>query len=124
MGATPGARTPGEQATTEQTVGETGVAIDSTGATDLGGVVADQSEVHAVRVESDAQDFDFNVEAEGADLFGSEQSPASGEETFVPDQNAVTAGTGAVQFTVDVSAASGSTGATATFQVLTEYRRD
>jgi|APHM01.1.fsa_nt_gi hypothetical protein len=124
MSSTPGSRTPGEQPTTEQTVGEVNVDVGSTGTTDLGGVIADEATAREVRVESSDQDFDFNVEAEGADLFGSEQSPSSAEQSFSPDQNARTAGSYAVQYALDVSSASANGSATATVQVLVEYRHD
>lgn len=112
----------GQPANTEQ-VEARGVAIDSTGTTDIGTIVSDEAEIKEIRVESTAQDFDFNVEHNGNDTFGGEQSPTAAEETFVPDQNTRSGGVGDATFVLDVSSASASGGATADVQVVTEYRR-
>lgn len=122
MSAIPGSLTPGEGSKATDTITEMNVAIDSTGTTTLGGVVADEAEVKEVYVISTAQDFDFNVEFAGSDVFANEQSPGSGSEGFTPDQNASVGGTDAAQAVIDVSSASASGGATADVHVVTEYR--
>lgn len=121
MSATPGNRTPGEAEAATDTITEQDVAIDATGTTTLGGVVGDEIVVKEVYVISTAQDFDFNVEVSGSDVFANEQSPSSGSEGFTPDQNARVAGTDAAQVALDVSGASASGGATADVHVVTEY---
>lgn len=103
MSATPNARTPGEHPKTTETVTVENVDVSSTGVTEIGSVVTDQAEVKEVRINTTDQDFDFNVAAEGTDVFSSEQSPSSAEESFVPDQNARVGGTGAVELNFDVS---------------------
>lgn len=123
MSSTPGSRTPGEAPRTEQSLEATGVALDAMGTTDIGSVVAEEAEVEEVYVVSTAQDFDFNIEFNGNDVFGSEQSPDNAEESFTPDQNTRAAGTGDATVTIDVSGA-GTGGATATVIVLVEYRND
>lgn len=114
--------TPGDASATTQTLSASGVAIDSAGTNTVGVAVGDEAELKEVRVNSDAQDFDFNVEMDGNDTFGSEQSPSSGSESFVPDQNRRVAGTGDATVNFAVSGASGSGGATATVVAVVETR--
>jgi len=114
--------TPGGRPPQTQTVEGRDIAIDAAGATDIGAVVAGEAEVKEVRVLSDQQDLDFNIELNGNDTFANEQSPAAAEESFVPDQNTRVGGVGDAELVFDVSSASATAGATATVLVVTEYR--
>lgn len=105
MSTTPGPQAPGAE--TRESDALTGV-VDSTGTNTslLGGVAGDKARLKEVRVESDSQNFDFNVEWAGNDVFSSEQSPSSGEEKFTPDQNTYVGENGALA-RVDVSSTGG-----------------
>lgn len=122
MSATPGPSTPGETATSDEQVHATAVAIDSTGTTDIGSLVTDQATIKEVYVDSTQQDFDFNVEANGNDIFGSEQSPSAAEESFQPDQNQRVGGTDDLELAFAVSSASATGSATADVTVVVEYQ--
>lgn len=122
MNSTPGSRTPGERPRSTQTVEALNVAIDATGQTELGTLIADESVVREVRVDSSAQDFDFNITHNGNNLFANEQSPTNAQEDFTPNQNRRDAGQDDAELAVDISAASGTTGATADIQVLVDTR--
>lgn len=124
MGSTPGPAAPGAAEPTRETLYELGVAIDATGVTDIAKVMCDEMVVKRVRIDSTQQDFDFNIEHNGNDLFSSEQSPSSGEEEFNPGQNKRTGGNGDAELGIDVSAASATANATADVMLDVEYREN
>lgn len=118
--ATPGSRVPDEGAIGERHTQATGVAIDATGTTTVGTPSGYGGEIRAVRVNADAADFDFNIEADGTDIFTAEQSPSgTNEETFVPNQELSEFEGDAPDLVIDVSSASATGGATATVTVDT-----
>ena len=103
----------------DESVEQTGIAVDSTGQTNIGTVGGDRTTVYEVTVTPDAADFDFNVTVDGETVFENAQSPdAAAEESFDPDGDGefvVKAGDGDVVF--DVSSASATGGATADVSV-------
>lgn len=99
-----GPPTPGEAERTTETV-EGVVDSSATNRSRLGSVIGDHIEAEEVRVYSDDQAFSFNVELDGNDLFASEQSPSSGDESFEPGQNVRVGGAGGATLHADVSSA-------------------
>lgn len=118
----PGRKQPGSSYDATETVGASAAAIDGVATIDLGVVAGKDVTVEEVRVEATAADFDFNIEANGNDVFSAEQSPSgTSEEVFRPDQNARAGGDEAVDFEFDVSSASGTGSATASVAVVVTY---
>lgn len=123
MSSTPGPRTPGSAESDSDTVDAAGVAVDATGTTRLGGAVPDDrtGTVTKVVVDSSVADFDFNILVNGTQVFSAAQSlSAAGTEVFIPDAAAKRANGDVLDLEVDVTAASATTGATATVSVEVE----
>lgn len=116
----PGSRLPEEGAIAVVEVSVAGAPTDATTSTAIGTPAGRGGEVKAVFVTASATDFDFNVTADGTDLFNSEQSPGStNEERFDPvTENAEFQGD-APDLVFDVSSASAQGGASADVRVVT-----
>lgn len=122
MSTQPGRKTPAGEGAQTETVGASAAAIDSVATVDLGVVAGKDVTVKEVRVEATASDFDFNIEVDGSDIFGSEQSPSgTSEEVFTPDQNSRVGGDAAVDIEFDVSNNSATGSATASVAVVVSY---
>lgn len=106
--------TPGDEYVITRTIAASGLAVDAAATVTVGSLeVGRRGEVTNVSVTPTAADFDFNIEYDGTDLFSAEQSPAAAsQEDFTPDQNADFDGE-VPEFSIDVSSASGTGGATA-----------
>jgi hypothetical protein len=116
--STPGSLQPDPGYDGAEVVEADGVAIDATGTTTLGAPDGFGGRVAEVVVVPDESDFDFNVEADGSDVFSAEQSPGGdAREAFSPDQNQDLDGD-LPSLTLDVSGASGTGGATADVYVV------
>jgi len=120
--STPAAAFPTNNNDSGQTVFVLDVPVNATGDEALGGVISDETEVKEVVVDSDEQDFEFNVRLSGSDLFSAEQSPGKGVESFTPDQNTRDGGSTYSPIVLNVSSASGEPGATADFYVKVKHR--
>jgi hypothetical protein len=123
-GVTPGSEVPGAavpDTSTEvvETVSVDNVDTSTTGTTRVGTPAGRDGEVEEVRVDADEQDFEFNIERDGSDVFVNEQSPGGTvEEKFFPtdDENAAFVGEDP-QIDFDVSSTSGTTTASADVEV-------
>lgn len=110
--------TPGTQQL-ETTTLEGNVDVSSGGTTRIGAIIASEARVTEVRTDSSNQDYDFNVELDGSDVFSAEQSPSNAEESFSPDQNTTVGGAGSTEVQVDISDTGTGSG---DFAVQLEYR--
>lgn len=122
MSTLPGRRTPSESETSRDTISLSGVAIDAAGVTDIQRIVGDRVKVVDVVVDPTQSDFQFNVNNNGNAVFAADQSPDdANEDNYIPDSDdKEAAGVDASTVSFEVTAASGTGGASADVQVVVE----
>jgi len=122
----PGTELPSDTILESQTIELAGAAVDSTGSTRIQEIIGSEVEIVDVRVTATAADFNFQITVNGSNVYGTAQSPTgTTEQSFFPTgQNAYWANINSAIVAFDVTSASGTTGATATVDVLTRSHKE
>lgn len=119
---TPSAGTLGTQATDREHKEAEGVALDATGVTSLGALVARSARVVRVVVDAAVADAEFQVNLNGSAVFTSPRAHGgTGVEVFIPNADGKEdAGVELADLEFEVTTASATTGATGDVYVAVE----
>jgi len=120
--ATPGSDIPSDRAVrpNDGTAEVTGVSPDSGGLSRIEKIASRSVKITRVVVDGDVSDYEFNIELEGNQVFGSNQAPQvtnQDEEFFPDDANKEFAGGSSALIEVDIT----STGSAGSVAFTVEY---